>query len=144
MPVRASPTPGRAQKELMVKEVSPQFNILGSTSVSATTTVTSSISGVLFRDSVCYHFNLSGAPTGIININCSGDYSPGKPQGPQGTGGLRAGNWATICSVAITAATTSPVIFDLTPISMPWIQAQFVSSTSSGVIDIWSTAKSYG
>lgn len=128
----------------MNKEVSPQFNVLGSTSVSATTTITSSISSILYRDSISYQFNLSGVPTGTININCSLDYSPGLPQSANGSGQARAGNWATIASVAVTSATASPVIFDISPISMPWIQAQFVSSTSSGVISVWSTAKSYG
>ncbi len=128
----------------MVKEVSSQFNILGSTSVSGTTTITCSTSGIIYRDGICYHVNLSGSPTGILQVNSSADYSPGNVQGPQGSGGARAGNWATIASISVTAATASPVIFDLSPLTMPWAQCQFISSTASGVIDIWTTAKSYG
>lgn len=128
----------------MVKEVSHQFNILGSTSVSATTTVTSSISGIIYRDGICYQINISGNPVGILNINCSTDYSPGLPQGPQGTGQARAGNWATVASVSVLGGTPTPIIFDLSPLTLPWAQCQFVSSTGSGVIDVWTTAKSYG
>lgn len=128
----------------MDKAVSTQFQILGSVSVSATTTITSSVSGIIYRDSVCYQINASGAPQGIININASADYSPGLPQGPQGSGQANAGNWATLASISVTAATAFPVIFDLNQLSMPWTQCQFVSSTGSGVISVWTSAKSLG
>lgn len=127
----------------MIKEVTHQFNILGSTSVTGSTTTICSVSGTIYRDSVCYHINISGNPTGFIEINSSSDYSPGKPQGPQGSGVSRNGNWAAIASVSVNGALT-PVIFDLTPISMPWTKCSFVCSTGSGVIDMWTTAKAYG
>lgn len=128
----------------MIKQASLPFNILGSTTASGTTTITCSISSIIYRDSVCYQINGSGTPIGTLNINCSADYTPGNPQGPQGLQTNNAGNWATIASMSVTATTAFPIIYDINPISMAWIQAQFVSSTSSGVISIWTNAKSYG
>jgi hypothetical protein len=128
----------------MNKQASPQFQILGSTSVSSTTTITSSATGMLYRDSICYQINASGSPIGTININASADYTPGNPQGPQGLQSNNAGNWASIASTSVIAGTAFPIIWDIGPISMPWTQVQFVSSTSSGVISVWTSAKSYG
>lgn len=128
----------------MTKEVSSQFNILGSTSVTGATTLTSSVSGIIYRDSIYYHVNYSGAPVGTFNVQVSGDYSPGGPQGPQGSGGPRAGNWTTLVASSVSAASSSPIIFDITPTSLPWSRIQFVGATSSGVLDVWTGAKSYG
>lgn len=128
----------------MDKPVSPQFNILGSTSVSGTTTITSSVSGTIYRDTMIYQINLSGNATGTININGSVDYSQGLPQGPQGSGQARAGNWFTMASVSVLNGSPTPIAFDLSPFGAPWTQCQFVSSTAAGVIDIWLAAKSYG
>lgn len=124
------------------KEVSHQFNLVGSTSVTNGTTITSSASGVIYRDAICYQVNFSGNPQGYVNIRSSSDYSPGYTQGPQGSGALRAGNWASIASVSVVGS-NSPVIFDIGPISMPWIQCQFVCTSGSGVVDVWTTAKAY-
>jgi hypothetical protein len=126
----------------MTKEVTHQFNILGSTSVSGNTTTTCSISGTIYRDSICYQVNISGTPAGYVEVDGSADYSPGYPQGPQGTGVARSGNWVTMASVSVIGSVT-PMVFDVTPTSLPWTRCNFVCSTGSGVIDMWTAAKSY-
>lgn len=125
----------------MLKEVSQPYNILGSTTLSGTTVVTTSATMILYKDSVGYQINFSGVPTGTININGSLDYNPGLPQ----TGGVqRNGNWTTITNTSLGSGSLTPVIFNLNQLSMPWTQVQFISSTSSGVVDCWVVAKSLG
>lgn len=125
----------------MVKEVSSPFLIIGSLSVSAANTYTSSASSILYRDSVCYQVNAAGVPTGSLNINGSADYNPGTPQS---TGTLNAGNWTTITTQAIGSGTSYPVLFNLNQLAMPWTQFQFVSSTNTGTISVYVSAKSLG
>lgn len=125
----------------MLKEVTPPFLVLNSTSVSVTTTYTSSISAVLYKDTVTYQANLSGAPIGYFQANVSLDYNPGSTQSG---GAANAGNWASLGSVSVSATSTSPVIINYTQVGAPYIQFQFVSSTSNGVIDMRVCGKSLG
>lgn len=125
----------------MLKEVNQPTLVLSSTSVSATTTVTGSISNVLYRDTVSYQANFSGVPVGYFQANVSLDYNPGSPQS---AGTLNPGHWASIGSVSIDATSTSPVVMRFRQVGEPYIQFQFVSSTSSGVIDMRVCGKSLG
>ncbi len=125
----------------MVKEVSPPFLIVSSVSVSGATTFTSSASGVIYRDSIGYQVNWSGTPIGTFQINGSLDYNPGTPQS---NGALNAGSWVTITSQAVGSGTSQPVLFNLNQLAAPWTQFQFVSSTSSGTLAVYVTAKSLG
>lgn len=127
--------------------ISPTI-VLGSTSVSgsgtAFITVTSSISAVLYRDTVSYQANISGNPSGYFQANASLDYNPGNPQGPLQGGVQSAGNWASLGSFSILTGSPSPVLLTYQQVGAPWIQFQFVCSTGSGVIDMRVAGKSLG
>ena len=124
-----------------LKEVLNPFVVLGSTSVSGTNVYVSTISAVLYKDTIVYQSNLSGSPQGTMEAYVSLDYSPGYPQ----TGGIQAaGNWASIGSVSIGPTTTSPVILQYQQVGAPWIKFQFTSTTASGVIDVRVAGKSLG
>lgn len=125
----------------MLKEVSIPFQVVASASVSAANTYTSSASNVMYKDTIGYQISWTGDPTGIWQINGSFDYNPGQPQ----SGGRpNAGTWCTIASVAAVSGMNQPVVFNMQQIVFPWVQFQFVSSTSSGVLGVWHTAKSLG
>lgn len=126
----------------MLKEISEPFNVLPASSVSGTSTVTSSASSVKYKDSVVYQINAtSGVPDGTFYVNASVDYNPGNPQS---AGTYRAGHWYTLTSQVVGSGTSYPVSFRLTQVTEPWLQIQFVSSTSSGTIEAWFMAKSLG
>lgn len=80
-------------------------------------------------------------PTGVVYINGSVDYNPGQPQS---AGTLNAGSWVTITSQTIGSGTAMPLLFNLNQLAMPWTQLVFTSSTSSGTISAYFTAKSLG
>jgi hypothetical protein len=124
-----------------LKEVLPPFLVLSSTSVSGTTVYVSSISAVLYKDTIVYQSNISGSPQGTMEALVSLDYNPGTPQ----SGGTSIlGNWASIGSVSIVSTTTSPVVLQYQQVGAPWIKFQFTSTTASGVIDVRVSGKSLG
>ena len=123
------------------KGITPSFNILGSTTCVGGTTYVSSITGIMYRDSIGYQVNGVGALTGTINIDTSFDYNPGTPQGG---GVVSPGNWTTIVGQAVSSGTLFPVVFNLNQIAGPYTRLSFVSSTSSGTIAAWVACKSLG
>ncbi len=125
----------------MLKEISPVFQLMNAVPISGTTTYTSSNSQVLYKDSVGYQVNFTGSPVGVLQVNGSLDFNPGTPQS---RGSLNAGNWTTISSTSITAASPSVVTFNLNQLAAPYVQLQFISSTASGTLTAFFVAKSLG
>lgn len=124
------------------KEVSSPFNIASNITVSGSGSFISSVSSILYRDSLGYQANLvSGLPVGILQVNTSFDYNPGNPQS---AGGLASGNWTTISSLSVSATTAWPITFNLNQLAMPYAQIQFSGSSGGGVISIFTSAKSLG
>lgn len=127
-----------------VKNIAQPFNIFNSVSVSATQTFTSSNSSVKYLDTVGYQFNLSGTPTGVLQINGSLDYNPVLPQSADPINGSLSGTWTTIASVSVSSGTPSPVFFNMNQLGFAWIQSQFISSTATGTLSGWICGKSLG
>lgn len=124
----------------MDKAASLPFKLTDQVSVSGT--YTSSVSGIIYRDSVGYQVNLnSGAPTGYVQIDVCSDYNPGLPQ--SGPGSLNNGTWTTVASVSVTS-TSFPVTFQLNQLASAFSRLQMVTSSGTAVITTYFTAKSLG
>lgn len=120
------------------------FNIAVSGSASASAaTFTSSVTANIYRDNVGYQINYTGAPQGVLQINACNDYSPMLPQSATPQNASATGTWTTLTSVSM-ANVVSPVLFNLNQIPFAFIQCQFISATSSGVITGWIATKSLG
>lgn len=124
----------------MLKEVSPPYLVFSSISVTAAT-YTSSATGIQYKDSVGYQFAWTGLITATVNINGSIDFNPGQPQS---SGAVNPGAWTTITSATIGSGTLQPLLFNLNQLAMPWTQIQCVTSSGTGIISAYVTAKSLG
>ncbi len=135
----------------MNKEVSQVYGILTNGVMSGLSTITSSATGVIYRDTVGFQFQWTGNPVGVFTIQESLDYNPGTPQSG---GAFNAGNWTTISfqttggsivtSIAIGSGSAQPISIRINQTAAPWIQAVYTNSTASGVLTGFVTAKSLG
>lgn len=130
---------------MSVKQVSPPFQLCASASMSGTNIYISSVTGILYRDSVAYQMTWTGIPTGTFDVQGSVDYNAGLPQS---AGDLNNGTWT---SVALTPAPTatgsggaSNILINMNQLSFPYVRIQYTNSTGSGVMAIYTTAKSLG
>ena len=126
---------------------SPPFQVAASISMSGTSVFISSVTGILYRDSLCYQFAWTGIPTGAFDIQGSVDYNAGLPQSgfPVNGGG---GTWT---SITLSPAPTSNgsggatnILINMSQLSFPYIRAQYTNSTGSGFLGVWTSAKSFG
>lgn len=130
---------------MSIKNAARPFNIFNSISTSGTQVFTSSVTTTIYLDGFCYAVSLSGiGPTGVLEILASSDYNPQLPESGNAQNSSTAGTWFSIASVSIGIGTPSPVVFDYTPTNVPYIQCKFTSSTASGTLTGWVSAKSYG
>lgn len=133
------------------KEVSYPYPILTNGVMSGANTITSSATGVLYRDTVGYQFQWTGNPVGAFTIQASLDYNPGLPQS---AGAYNAGQWFTlpfqnsvgaiVTSISIGSGSAQPVGIGIAQCPAPWIQAVYTNSTASGVLSGFVAAKSLG
>lgn len=134
----------------MRKEVSAPYQIFTNQTMSGTTVITSSVTGILYRDSVGIQLQWSGVPQGTFEVQGSIDYNQGIPQS---AGTQNAGNWVSlpltfnsVTSTAITvgSGTTQPILVNLNQLAFPSIRTIYTNSTSSGVLNGYLSAKSLG
>lgn len=116
-----------------------QITVSGSASAGAAT-FTSSITAIQYKDNIGYQVNFTGNPVGVLQINASEDYNPQLPESANPQNSSTNGNWFTLTSVSM-ANVFSPVGFNLNQVPFPYIQCQFISGTSSGVITGWVSSK---
>lgn len=124
------------------------FNIFKNITVSgsasgATATFTSSVTAIQYKDNVGYQVNFTGAPLGFVQINACNDFNPQLPQSANPQGSSTNGTWCTLTSVSMATA-SSPIAFNLNQVPFGYIQCQFFSSTSSGVLTAWVALKGLG
>ena len=86
-------------------------------------------------DNVGYQVNWSGSPSGTFSVQISADYS----QDFQGNI-LNPGNWITLLSEVVPTA-TSPIYFDLTQLSAPWVRLIYTATSGTGLANAYVTAK---
>jgi len=129
-------------KESSVFNIFNGITVSGSASQGAAT-FTSSVTANIYRDNVGYQINFTGSPTGVLQINASNDYNPQLPQSANPQNSSTNGTWVTLTSVSM-ANVVNPVAFNLNQVPFAFIQCQFVSATSSGVLTGWISTKSIG
>lgn len=105
----------------------------------ALSSITSSVTNIEFLDNIGYQINVaSGTPTGVIKVQISIDYA-------QDINGnvTNAGNWVDLTPVSqtISAGSPSPIYFDMTQLSAPWIRLVYTRTSGSGTINAFITAK---
>lgn len=123
----------------MDKAASLPFKLADQVSVSNATYV-SSVSGIIYRDSVGYQINLvSGSPTGYVQVDICSDYNPGLPLSG---GSNNTGTWTTIASVS--AAASFPITFQLNQLAAAFSRYQFIVSSGTAVHTTYFSAKSLG
>ncbi len=125
------------------KLVSPPFKLCSSASMSGVTVFISSVTSILYRDSLAYQCAWSGNPTGTFDVQGSVDFNLGLPESG---GGLNAGTWTSITlSATVSAAgTPSTALINLSQLAFPYIRLQYTNSTGSGSLGVSTSGKSYG
>lgn len=128
------------------KQVSPPFNLCASVSMTGTTQFISSVTGILYRDSLSYQFAWTGTPSGSFDVQGSIDYNQGLPES---AGSLNQGTWTSIpLTPAATVTGSSGASNILANISLftgfPYSRVVYTNSTGSGVFGVWVCAKSVG
>lgn len=117
------------------------FNIFNA--VVGTSTFTSSVTSVLYRDDIGYQINFTGTPAGVIQFNGSNDYNPQTPQSGNLLGSSQTGNWFTFASVS-GAAISSPYALNINQFPFAFIQCQVGSMTSALTCNGFVSTKSVG
>lgn len=128
----------------MLKNAFPPFQVTASASMSGTLAFTSSVSTILYHDSVSLQYNWTGNPTGNFAVEGSLDYNPGLPQS---AGGQRNGTWNALSLSPTPAATTTAstsYLVNLNQLSFPYLRTTYTNSTGSGALGIWVSGKSLG
>ncbi len=133
------------------KEISEPYKIFTSGVMSGTGTITSSATGVLYRDTVGIQLQWTGNPVGTFTVQGSLDYNPGIPQS---AGSLNAGQWFTlpfsnsagaiVTSITIGSGSAQPVGIGIEQIPSAWVQTVYTNSSGSGLLTGYVLAKSLG
>lgn len=116
------------------------FKVLSSVSMSAT--ITSSATNIQYLDNIGVQHNWSGSPVGTLTVQISADYS----EGPAGSI-INTGNWITLTQpdgssfLVNTGGATGQAYMDITQTSAPWIRSVFTSSSGTGFLSTFITAK---
>lgn len=130
---------------MAVKHASPPFQLCASVSMSGTTAYTSSVTSIIYRDSISYQAAWTGIPTGTFDVQGSIDYNPGLPES---AGPTNAGTWDSIPLTPSPAATGSGganhVLMNLNQLGFAYTKVVYTNSTGSGVMALWTSAKSLG
>jgi hypothetical protein len=113
--------------------------------MSGTNVYTSSVTGILYRDSISYQFAWTGTPSGNFDVQGSIDYNAGLPES---AGSLNAGTWTSIPLTPVATITgsggASNVLANLFDLAFPYTRFQYTNSTGSGVLGSWVSGKSFG
>lgn len=129
-------------KEASVFNIFKNIAVSGSASAGAAT-FTSSVTSNIYRDNIGYQINFTGGPTGVIQFNGSNDYNPQLPQSANPQGSSTNGTWFTFASASM-GSVVSPYALNINQFPFAFLQCQFISGTSSGVLTGWISTKSLG
>lgn len=130
---------------MAMKAVSPPFNLCSSVTMTGAVSFISSVTSILYRDTISYQCSWTGIPTGAFDVQGSIDYNPGKPDS---AGTLNAGTWTSIpISPAFNATGSGGASFgliNLYSLGFAYTRIVYTNSTGSGVLGVWTSGKSWG
>ena len=109
--------------------------------------IISAVTNIQFLDNVGIQLNFSGSPTGNFQVQISADYV----QDDEGNV-VVAGSWIPLVltylsgstftsSVNVPTSVGSPIALDLNQLSFPWIRIAYISTSGSGTLNSFITAK---
>lgn len=127
------------------KAVSLPFSLCSSVSMTGTTVFISSVSNIIYRDSIAYQAAWTGMPTGAFDAQGSIDFNPGLPESG---GSSNNGTWTSIpISPAFNATGSGGATFgliNLSQLGFSYTRLQYTNSTGSGALGVWVSGKSFG
>lgn len=127
------------------KAVSLPFQLCSSISMTGTVAFTSSVSSIIYRDSVAYQAAWTGIPTGSFDVQGSIDFNPGLPESG---GSSNNGTWTSISiSPAFNATGSGGASFgliNLSQLGFAYTRLVYTNSTGSGFLGLWVAGKSFG
>jgi hypothetical protein len=127
------------------KSVTPPFQVIGSLSVSGTNAYVSSVTNILYRDSISLQYHWTGNPQGSIDVQGSVNYSPGIPQAAGVKETANAGTWTSITlSPSATVSGSSSILINMNQLAFPFIRTVYTNSSGSGILSAWVSGKSLG
>jgi hypothetical protein len=127
----------------MPKSVSLPYQNFTNASMTGTSTVTSAITNIMYRDSVSLELDWSGTPTGTFSVLGSNSYNPGLPQTD---GGQNAGTWTpiTLSPAPVTSGSAGSLLINMNQLAFAWLQVKYTNTSGSGILNGWIAAKSLG
>lgn len=109
--------------------------------------VTSPVTDVQFLDNIGIQLDFSGAPVGNFQVQVSADYSQDMNGNVQNVGSwvpliLTYFNGSTFTSSPnVPTSVGSPIYLDLNQLSTPYIRIMYISTSGSGTLNAYLTAK---
>lgn len=127
------------------KQASLPFQVCASISMSGTNTFISSVTSIIYRDSVAYQAAWTGIPTGSFDAQGSIDFNPGLPESG---GSQNNGTWTSIPITPAFNATGSGGasfgLINMSQLGFAYTRMQYTNSTGSGFLAVWVSGKSFG
>lgn len=131
---------------MATKAVSHPFQLFNANAVSGLLQVTSSVTNILYRDSVALQFSYTGNVTGNFDVQGSIDYGQGQPQSTGLNEQQFTGTWTSLnlSPAATISSGTFNIMVNANQLSFAALRTVYTNSSGSGTITGWECAKSLG
>lgn len=128
------------------KTISHPFQLFNALSVSGLQVAVSSVTNILYRDSVAIQFSYSGNITGNFDVQGSIDYGQGQPQSTGLNEQQFTGTWTSLAlspAATISSGSTN-ILVNANQLSFAALRTVYTNSSGTGTITGWTCAKSLG
>lgn len=113
--------------------------------MTGTSVFISSVTSIIYRDSISYQAAWTGIPTGSFDAQGSIDFNPGLPESG---GGVNNGTWSSISISPAFNATgsggASYGLINMSQLGFAYVRLVYTNSTGSGFLGVWTSGKSFG
>ena len=128
------------------KTVSHPFQIFNALAVSGTQQAVSSVTNVLYRDSIALQFSYTGNITGNFDVQGSIDYGQGQPQSTGLSEQQFTGTWTSLNlspAASISSGSTN-ILVNTNQLAFAALRTVYTNSSGTGTITGWTCGKSLG
>ena len=131
---------------MATKSVSIPYQIFNAAAVSGTSVVTSSVTNVLYRDSLALQFEYTGNITGTFDVQGSIDYGQGQPQSTGWNQNNNTGTWTSVnlSPAAVVSSGTLSILVNMNQIAFAALRTVYTNSSGTGTITGYTCGKSLG